>query len=118
MENCETQADLFKALAHPTRLFLLEMLGREDTCVCHLVAVTGKRQANISQHLAVLRNAGLVRDYRRGLMVYYGLVDRSLPESIASLTQTVLGPGQVAQIAIPDGPVPGCPCPRCTGQTS
>jgi DNA-binding transcriptional ArsR family regulator len=50
----------FKALAHPVRLQILDMLRSGEVCVCHMEAVLGKRQAYISQQLMVLRDAGLV----------------------------------------------------------
>ena len=67
-------AEVFKALAHPTRLQILDVLLEEgEACVCHMEARLGRRQATISQHLAKLRKAGLVEDRRDGLNVFYAL---------------------------------------------
>jgi ArsR family transcriptional regulator len=107
-----------KALGHPMRLQILQVLRREEACVCHLEAVLGERQATISQHLSRLREAGLVADHREGMNVYYSLSDPSLGEFIdavvtitARLTQT-----EPAAIALPvhaSQSTETCPCPRC-----
>lgn len=63
--------ELFKALAHPARLAVLHMLRGGERCVCEIEAELGRRQAYVSQQLAVLRNAGLVDIRRDGWRVYY-----------------------------------------------
>ncbi len=69
----ERRAEVLKALGHPTRLFLVEELGRGERCVCELTALVGADISTISRHLAVLKNAGLVLDDKRGLQVFYRL---------------------------------------------
>lgn len=64
-----------KALAHPTRLAILCLLGEGEVCVCELEPALGLRQANISQHLAILRRANLVTSRREGLRVLYRVSD-------------------------------------------
>ena len=82
--------------------------------MCHLTALLKQRQANISQHLMVLREANLVRDRRDGLMVYYRLTDDAAAEAVEALRTLLqaLEPG-VEFPVVPAGPVAGCPCPRC-----
>lgn len=70
----------FQALGHPIRLSILEILTHGPICVCDLVSLTGKRQPFISQHLAVLRQAGLVTTTREGWNIYYKLNDAKLAE--------------------------------------
>ncbi|MBC7236183.1 MAG: winged helix-turn-helix transcriptional regulator [Chloroflexi bacterium] len=106
---------LAKALAHPTRLQILHILTQGEACVCHLMTVLGKRQANVSQHLTVLREADLVVDRREGLMVYYSLADKRVAQIIALLRELALDEGDVVFGAVPALPVPGCPCPKCAG---
>jgi len=60
-----------KALADPTRLRILALLGAEELTVGELTAVLGMAQSRVSGHLAVLREAGLVRDRREGTSAYY-----------------------------------------------
>lgn len=67
------QAELCQALAEPTRLEILHLLAERPRAVKELVEVTGQRQAKISQHLAVLRQRGIVRTERQGTGVLYSL---------------------------------------------
>lgn len=62
-----------KALAHPTRLFLVEELSRGERCVCELTEMVGADVSTVSKHLALLRNAGVVQDEKRGTQVFYSL---------------------------------------------
>lgn len=62
---------LFKALAHPTRLAIIELLRGGELCVCNLERALGCRQAYVSQQLTVLRDAGIVSDRRAGWRIYY-----------------------------------------------
>ena len=113
MQACKVQAELLKTLAHPTRLHILEILNQEEACVCHLTTIIGQRQANISQHLMVLREAGLVQDRKDGVLVYYHLADPRIPEMIAMLCKTVHPDKEIKSAKIPASPVRGCPCPKC-----
>ena len=56
---------------HPTRMAILDVLRGGEQCVCHMEAVLGLRQAHISQHLMILREAGLVTDRRDGWNIFY-----------------------------------------------
>ncbi len=66
----ESQIAVFKALAHPTRLKIVEMLAREGKkCVCELVDRLPFDQSTVSKHLGVLREAGIVNSTKEGLKV-------------------------------------------------
>ena len=67
------RADVMKALAHPTRLFLVDRLAQGEACVCELTALVGADVSTISKHLAVLKHAGIVADVKRGNQVFYSL---------------------------------------------
>jgi ArsR family transcriptional regulator len=69
----EARARVLKALAHPTRLHFVEELERGERCVCELVGLVDADVSTVSRHLAVLREAGLVEDERRGKKVFYRL---------------------------------------------
>src|SRR5437588_12525502 len=69
------QAELCRVLAEPTRLKLLSLLGEKPYAVKDLVKATGERQAKISQHLAIMRQRGIVRTQRVGTKVHYQLAD-------------------------------------------
>jgi SAM-dependent methyltransferase len=62
---------VFKTLADPTRVRLLALLEREELAVQELMRVLGMAQSRVSRHLAILREAGLLRDRRDGTFVYY-----------------------------------------------
>ena len=71
MKDYAQTAKILRAIAHPVRLQILEVLLDEPACVCELIVKTGKRQACISQHLMFLRHFGLVKRTRmRQNMLY------------------------------------------------
>ena len=72
----DDEARFLKALTHPARLAIVDVLRRDEACVCHLEAVLGQRQAFISQHLMILRDAGIVQDRRVASNVFYRIADR------------------------------------------
>ena len=69
----ELRATIVKAMAHPTRLFIVDELFRQERCVCELTEMIGADTSTVSKHLSVLKNAGIVKDEKRGTMVYYQL---------------------------------------------
>lgn len=72
-EKYQTRSDILKALAHPTRLFIVDTLNNDEKCVCELTEMVGVDISTISKHLSVLKNAGIVIDDKRGNQVYYSL---------------------------------------------
>lgn len=99
-----------KLLAHPERLRILDALRRDAECVCHLEALLGKPQPYVSQQLRILRDAGVIRDEKDGVNVFYRLIDRD----IIGWLDAVLGPAQGEH---PDmarhKKVISCACPKC-----
>ena len=77
-----------RLVADPLRARILELLAVEALCTCHLVELTGARQTNISNHLRVLREAGLVSTEPCGRFTYYLLVAGAL-ERLAAPLQTL-----------------------------
>jgi len=73
-KRCELQAEVLKALAHPIRLAIVQHLASGEKCVCEIVEHVGTTQSNISKHLGILKKAGIIRDRKEGLSVYYRLV--------------------------------------------
>ena len=69
----EARAEIIKALAHPTRLYIVDQLSREEKCVCELTEKIGADMSTVSRHLSVLKKAGIVQMDKRGLKVYYRL---------------------------------------------
>lgn len=83
------QADLCQALADPTRLKLLSLLGEKPQAVKDLIEATGERQAKISQHLAIMRQRGIVRTQRIGTEIHYSLADPRILEA-CRITREIL----------------------------
>jgi len=75
MNELQAAADLLRALAHPTRLAIVLQVREGERCVHELVDRLGIPQPLASQHLRVLRSAGVLASHRRGKEVAYGLVD-------------------------------------------
>jgi ArsR family transcriptional regulator len=96
------RARVLKAMAHPTRLFVIEELSRQERCVCELTEMIGADVSTVSKHLSILRNAGIVSDEKRGSMVFYSLrvpcilnffsCVESVLETVALDRQRSLGP--------------------------
>lgn len=72
-QHLEARAKVLKALAHPTRLFIVEELEKAERCVCDLTEMIGADVSTVSKHLSVLRQAGVVTDDKRGNLVFYRL---------------------------------------------
>ena len=69
----ESRAAILKAMAHPTRLFIVDELSHNERCVCELTDMVGADVSTVSKHLSVLKAAGIVDDEKRGLQVWYSL---------------------------------------------
>ena len=69
----EERARIIKAMAHPSRLFIIDELSRREHCVCELRDMIGADISTVSKHLSVLKQAGIVEDEKRGLQVWYKL---------------------------------------------
>ena len=67
------KARVAKALAHESRLMIIDALREREMCVCDLVELVGSDQSTVSKHLGILKNAGIVDDRREGNKVFYSL---------------------------------------------
>jgi ArsR family transcriptional regulator len=120
MEGYRHTAEMMKALGHPTRLQILEVLSEEgESCVCHLENRLSQRQAYISQQLARLRDADLVVDRREGLFIFYALRDKALGNLLAAARETanVLAAKKGLRPVFEELRVDletSCICPKCT----
>jgi ArsR family transcriptional regulator len=70
----EAMAVVMKAMAHPTRLFILDMLNEREHCVCELQEQIGADMSTVSKHLAVLKNAGIIDSRKVNNQVWYRLL--------------------------------------------
>ena len=69
----EARAKIIKAMAHPSRLFIIEELSKHECCVNELTEMIGVDTSTVSKHLSVLKNAGLVTDEKRANSIFYSL---------------------------------------------
>jgi len=79
------EVDVFKALADPTRLKILECIGKGEKCICEVIPYTGKSQPNVSQHLKVLKNAGLVDERKEGTKILIKISNPKIFDVITSV---------------------------------
>src|SRR3989475_11409045 len=88
-------AALFRALADPTRLGIIERLRGGEQCVCDLTDMLDTGQSRLSFHLKTLKDAGLLRDRRPGRWIYYALDPDAIAEieaAVAALKPSAAGP--------------------------
>ncbi len=67
------RAEIIKALAHPSRLAIIDRLEKGEACVCELQKIVSADISTVSKHLSLMKKAGLVEDRKEGLWVYYRL---------------------------------------------
>ncbi len=108
----KSQAALFKTLSHPVRLSILEILRDGEQCVCHMEATLGRRQSYISQHLIVLREAGILAVRQEGWNVYYHVAK---PEVYSVLDAMYAMTGKPDAVRHRHAEAE-CPCPKCQGE--
>lgn len=116
MKNDEVQtkvADYLKVLGAPFRIQILFSIGYGEACVCHLESVLNKRQAYISQHLMVMRDAGILDTRREGKYIYYRVADNSLFDLIQSTANII----DISSENLPELSTSfqqkNCECPKC-----
>jgi len=83
LASYEAAGDLLRALAAPIRIAIVVELGAGPRCVHELVAATGAAQPLVSQHLRVLRGAGVVQGERHGREIVYSLIDEHVGHIVA-----------------------------------
>lgn len=69
------QAELMAALGHPNRVKIVDFLRSGERCVCEIVPALGLEQSNLSRHLRVLREVGILESRKEGVSVYYKVSD-------------------------------------------
>ncbi|MBT2674724.1 helix-turn-helix transcriptional regulator [Streptomyces sp. ISL-14] len=97
--------DLMRVLADPLRLQIVTLLARETLCSTHLIEETGAKQTNLSNHLKVLREAGVVETEPCGRFTYY----RLKPDVIAALADQFADLAETARAAAENNVKRSCP---------
>lgn len=86
----EIKAELFRALAHPARIRVLELLSDGEQSVSDMVPLVGIESSHLSQQLGVLRRAGLVTTRRQGTTVFYAIRDPLLVDLLATAKRVLI----------------------------
>lgn len=84
------KADIFRALAHPTRIHIIECLRDGELTVGRILDHIPVEPSNVSQHLALLRSKGLVKSRKEGNLVYYSIRDPLLNEVLDAMKKYFL----------------------------
>jgi ArsR family transcriptional regulator, arsenate/arsenite/antimonite-responsive transcriptional repressor len=105
----------FQAVAEGTRLRIVQLLSGGERCVCDLQEDLDAAQSRLSFHLKKLKDAGVVRDERRGRWVYYSLVPEALAEMRSFLGAVEPGAGAGAEVGEAGEDLGGCGPGCCCG---
>lgn len=112
--NAEKQiAKVLKILGSPFRIKLLYAIGYGESCVCHLEVVLKKRQAYISQHLMVMRDAGLLVTRREGKYIYYRVANEKIFKMLDGVVTLNNSSSENVPKVAANVRVELCPCPKC-----
>ena len=105
-------SEIFHIIGQLNRVKILLVIGQEEACVCHIEAVLHIRQATISQHLKIMRDAGLLTAERSGRNIFYRLAITKLYDAILQMAFTAgISSDELGWFAT--RPIPSCPCPAC-----
>lgn len=90
-EHIETAARALKAISHPLRLKILCVVGDQEVCVQDIVDAVGTSQSNISQHLAILRDKGVLQTRKDANRVFYRVSDQRTLQLIGLMREVFCG---------------------------
>ena len=85
----ERQAEIAKAVAHPLRVAVIDLLKDGEKCVCDVAKHLGSERSNVSRHLGVMVNAGVLSCHKDGLKVFYALKTPCVAEFLSCVTRVV-----------------------------
>ena len=85
----EARARILKAIAHPSRIFIVEKIRNKPHCVCELAEMIGIDSSTTSKHLSVLKNAGIIEDRKEGTTIYYSLRCQCIMEFIGCIENVI-----------------------------
>ena len=94
-EHIEMAARALKAIAHPLRLKILCVLGDQEACVQEIVDAVGTSQSNISQHLAILREKGVLQTRKDANRVFYRVTDQRTLQLVSLMRDVFCNVGGV-----------------------
>jgi DNA-binding transcriptional ArsR family regulator len=83
------QADIIRALGHPLRIAIANFLKDGEKCVCEIAEFVGSERSNVSKHLSIMVNAGLLESRKEGLNVIYRLKCRCIPDFLSCVSDVL-----------------------------
>jgi DNA-binding transcriptional ArsR family regulator len=86
----DKQAEIVKALAHPTRIAILDFLQQGPQCVCDIAKHVGSERSNVSRHLSVMTSAGILDNCKDGLNVIYKLKRPCILEFFSCIRRCIM----------------------------
>ena len=89
IDSAILKAEVLKALGHPTRLLMVEVLSQGERCVCELNELFEADHSTISKHLTILKQAGILSDRKEGLKVFYRLSCLCILDFLRSSNKTI-----------------------------
>lgn len=89
-QQYEARAKIARALAHPTRLLILDALSERALCVNEMTELVGADQSTVSKHLAILKEAGFLRMEKQGAMNYYSIRCQCLDQFFGCIESVLL----------------------------
>ena len=112
ISSYQATAKLLKLLSHPARVAILTVLREGEQCVCHIEAMLNLRQATISQHLKLFKDAGIVSDRRDGWNIFYRVIDPRIYDIIDTLFAFTGQPSEIQH----NHASANCTCPKCDSE--
>lgn len=88
-KRSQARASILKALAHPSRIFIVDKLSEQPYCVSEITEMIGADTSTVSKHLSILKNAGIISDRKQGTTVYYSLEAPCLLRFIGCVEEVV-----------------------------
>lgn len=85
----ERQAEIAKAVGHPLRVAVIDFLRDGEKCVCDIAEYVDSERSNVSRHLSVMVNAGVLTYRKEGLKVFYALRTPCIAEFLSCVTRVV-----------------------------
>lgn len=79
------EIEIFKALGNPIRVKILETIKGKKKCICEIIPFVGKSQPNISHHIKILKNAGLITEHRNGTNIFIEVSNKDIFEIIKTV---------------------------------
>jgi DNA-binding transcriptional ArsR family regulator len=99
-DQYKRRAQIIKAMAHPSRLAMLDALSEGERCVCDLQKIVGSDMSTVSKHLTVMKAAGLVEDRKEGLWVHYRLRVPCILKFMSCVEAVIAADGRRARVLV------------------